>query len=80
MYTDDFDLDTEEYILATDADMTFVDGSILDVLHMCESDKQVGAVCGRTRPKGVHIHPIVWLQMFDYNSTLSLCVVLPRIW
>lgn len=66
MYTDAFDLDTEEYILATDADMTFVDGSIMDVLHMCESDTQVGAVCGRTRPKGVHIHPIVWLQMFDY--------------
>ena len=66
MYTDDFDLDTDEYILATDADMTFVDGSIMDVLHMCESDTDVGAVCGRTRPKGVHIHPIVWLQMFDY--------------
>jgi hypothetical protein len=26
----------------------------------------VVSVSGRTRPKGVHIHPIVWLQMFDY--------------
>ncbi|XP_063421659.1 uncharacterized protein LOC134706559 [Mytilus trossulus] len=66
IYHEDFAFDCEDYILATDADMTFVDTSIMDVLHMCESDPNVGAVCGRTRPKGVHIHPIVWLQMFDY--------------
>ncbi|XP_063420412.1 uncharacterized protein LOC134705620 [Mytilus trossulus] len=66
IYHEDFAFDCEDYILATDADMTFVDTSIMDVLHMCESDPNVGAVCGRTRPKGVHVHPIVWLQIFDY--------------
>ncbi|CAC5389812.1 CHS1 [Mytilus coruscus] len=66
IYHEEFKFDCDDYILATDADMTFVDTSIMDVLHMCESDPNVGAVCGRTRPKGVHIHPIVWLQMFDY--------------
>ncbi|VDI71313.1 chitin synthase [Mytilus galloprovincialis] len=66
IYQEEFAFDCDDYILATDADMTFVDTSIMDVLHMCESDPNVGAVCGRTRPKGVHIHPIVWLQMFDY--------------
>ncbi|CAC5389821.1 CHS1 [Mytilus coruscus] len=66
IYHEEFKFDCDDYILATDADMTFVDTSIMDVLHVCESDPNVGAVCGRTRPKGVHIHPIVWLQMFDY--------------
>ena len=66
IYHEEFAFDCDDYILATDADMTFVDTSIMDVLHMCESDPNVGAVCGRTRPKGVHIHPIVWLQIFDY--------------
>ncbi|CAG2216112.1 CHS1 [Mytilus edulis] len=66
IYQEEFAFDCDDYILATDADMTFVDTSIMDVLHMCESDPNVGAVCGRTRPKGVHIHPIVWLQIFDY--------------
>ncbi|XP_052065199.1 chitin synthase chs-2-like isoform X2 [Mytilus californianus] len=60
----------DDYILATDADMTFPDTSILEVLHMCESDPTVGAVCGRTYPKGVHCRPIVWLQMFEYAKDL----------
>ncbi|XP_071123547.1 chitin synthase chs-1-like [Mytilus edulis] len=56
----------DNYILATDADMTFTDRSILKVLHMCESDRTVGAVCGRTYPTGIQYPPIVWLQMFEY--------------
>ncbi|CAC5388353.1 CHS1 [Mytilus coruscus] len=65
---DEFSCD--DYILATDADMTFLDTSILEVLHMCESDPTVGAVCGRTYPKGVQWRPIVWLQMFEYAKDL----------
>ena len=66
MCSDNFKFDCTNYILATDADMTFNDDSILDCLRMCEADKDVGAVCGRTRPVGMHIHPVIWLQMFDY--------------
>ncbi|XP_063399499.1 chitin synthase chs-2-like [Mytilus trossulus] len=37
---------------------------------MCESDRTVGAVCGRTYPTGIQYPPIVWLQMFEYAKDL----------
>ncbi|CAC5388361.1 CHS1 [Mytilus coruscus] len=60
----------DNYILATDADMTFLNTIILEVLHMCESDRTVGAVCGRKFPKGNHYRHIVWLQMLEYAKDL----------
>lgn len=56
----------QDFILATDADMAFDDQSVLNLLNTIENDKTIGGVCGRTLPIGIHRHPIVWLQMFDY--------------
>ncbi|XP_062583461.1 uncharacterized protein LOC134245205 [Saccostrea cucullata] len=55
-----------DFILATDADMAFDDESVLNLLDTMEEDEKIGGVCGRTFPIGIHRHPIVWLQMFDY--------------
>ncbi|KAJ8313553.1 LOW QUALITY PROTEIN: hypothetical protein KUTeg_008114 [Tegillarca granosa] len=54
------------FILSTDADMAFDDECVLDLLNTINKYPEIGGVCGRTFPKGVHQHPIVWLQMFDY--------------
>ncbi|XP_061180308.1 uncharacterized protein LOC133188841 [Saccostrea echinata] len=55
-----------DFILATDADMAFDDESVLNLLDTMEEDEKIGGVCGRTFPIGIHRHPVVWLQMFDY--------------
>ncbi|KAK3102653.1 hypothetical protein FSP39_012917 [Pinctada imbricata] len=56
----------DDYVLATDADMSFNTESVLNLVNTCQRNPNVGGVCGRTYPIGVHWHPIVWLQMFDY--------------
>lgn len=56
----------QDFILATDADMAFDDQSVLNLLNTIEKDQTIGGVCGRTLPIGIHRHPIVWLQIFDY--------------
>lgn len=58
--------DMESFILSTDADMAFDDECVLDLLNSINKYPDIGGVCGRTFPVGVHQHPIVWLQMFDY--------------
>ncbi|XP_048755154.2 uncharacterized protein LOC125666075 [Ostrea edulis] len=55
-----------DFILATDADMSFDDHNVLNLLDAIEKDVNIGGVCGRTLPIGIHRHPIVWLQIFDY--------------
>ena len=57
---------TDDFILMTDADMSFGDDDVLNVLKVCQSDTDIGGVCGRTYPIGLRYHPIIWLQMFDY--------------
>ena len=56
----------DDYILATDADMSFDVDSVVNLVNTCQKNPEVGGVCGRTHPIGLHWHPIIWLQMFDY--------------
>lgn len=58
--------DDHTYILATDADMDFKPEAVLELLHMCNSDRRLGAACGRTHPIGKRCSSIVWHQIFEY--------------
>ncbi|KAL5496453.1 hypothetical protein EMCRGX_G012737 [Ephydatia muelleri] len=51
-------------ILTTDADIQFTPESVTVLLDILDSDPQVGAVCGRTHPKGSG--PLYWYQIFEY--------------
>lgn len=62
----------QDFILATDADMAFDVQSVINLLNTIESDENIGGVCGRTFPIGIHRHPIVWLQIFDYAKGKTL--------
>jgi chitin synthase len=63
----------QDFILATDADMSFDDHNVLNLLDTIEKDAKIGGVCGRTLPIGIHQHPVVWLQMFDYAKGTCTC-------
>ena len=52
------------YILTTDADIDFTAESAMVLLDSLASDKEVGAVCARTHPKGAGV--LYWYQIFDY--------------
>ena len=52
------------FILTTDADVDFTDGSVIALLDILARDDGVGAVCARTHPRGSG--PVVWYQIFDY--------------
>eukprot|EP00111_Clytia_hemisphaerica_P002554 TCONS_00007279-protein len=52
------------YILTTDADVQFHPEDVSALMDFMSRDPSVGAVCGRTKPKGTG--PIAWYQMFDY--------------
>ena len=52
------------FILTTDADIDFTAESAMVLLDSLASDKEVGAVCARTHPKGSGI--LYWYQIFDY--------------
>ncbi|XP_033762780.1 uncharacterized protein LOC117344218 [Pecten maximus] len=56
----------DDYILMTDADMSFDDDAVLAVVDACKENPDVGGVCGRTYPTGLYRHPILWLQMFEF--------------
>ncbi|XP_060086210.1 uncharacterized protein LOC132565583 [Ylistrum balloti] len=56
----------DDYILMTDADMSFDEEAVLAVVDVCKKDPDVGGVCGRTCPTGLYRHPILWLQMFEF--------------
>lgn len=58
--------DDHTYILATDADMDFEPEAVAELLRMCNSDRRLGAACGRTHPIGKHCSSIVWHQIFEY--------------
>ena len=58
-------LDQEHtFILTTDADIDFTAESAMVLLDSLASDKEVGAVCARTHPKGSGV--VYWYQIFDY--------------
>ena len=58
-------LDKENtFILTTDADIDFTAESAMVLLDSLASNKEVGAVCARTHPKGSGA--IYWYQVFDY--------------
>ncbi|KAK0068759.1 chitin synthase chs-2-like isoform X2 [Biomphalaria pfeifferi] len=59
------------FILTTDADTEFNSKSLFQVLEKCQSDGNVGAVCGRTVPIGA-LKPIVWYQKFEYAKDFWL--------
>ena len=52
------------YILTTDADIDFTAESAMVLLDSLTSNKDVGAVCARTHPKGSGV--LYWYQIFDY--------------
>lgn len=52
------------FILTTDADIDFTAESAMVLLDSLASDKEVGAVCARTHPKGSGA--MYWYQVFDY--------------
>ena len=52
------------FILTTDADIDFTADSAVVLLDTLASNKEVGAVCARTHPKGSG--PVYWYQIFDY--------------
>ncbi|OWF55491.1 Chitin synthase 2 [Mizuhopecten yessoensis] len=56
----------DNYVLMTDADMSFDDGAVLAVVDVCKKEPDVGGVCGRTFPTGLYRHPILWLQVFEF--------------
>ena len=64
-------LDDHTYILATDADMDFDDNSVLDLLSLCNHDRRLGGVCGRTHPIGQKSGPLVWYQKFEYAKGME---------
>ena len=58
-------LDIENtFILTTDADICFTAESAMVLLDSLTSNKEVGAVCARTHPKGSGV--MYWYQVFDY--------------
>ena len=58
-------LNTENtFILTTDADIDFTAESAMVLLDSLASNKEVGAVCARTHPKGSGA--LYWYQIFDY--------------
>ncbi|XP_059169286.1 uncharacterized protein LOC131951039 [Physella acuta] len=59
------------YLLTTDADTEFSADSLANVLEQCETDPDIGAVCGRTVPIG-SAKPIVWYQKFEYAKDFWL--------
>ncbi|CAL1537716.1 unnamed protein product [Lymnaea stagnalis] len=59
------------YLLTTDADTAFDAQSLSHVLEQCESEPNIGAVCGRTIPIGAP-KPIVWYQKFEYAKDFWL--------
>ena len=52
------------YILTTDADIDFTAESAMVLMDSLASNKEVGAVCARTHPKGSGV--LYWYQIFDY--------------
>ena len=52
------------FILTTDADICFTAESVMVLLDTLASNKEVGAVCARTHPKGSGV--MYWYQVFDY--------------
>ena len=52
------------FILTTDADIDFTAESATVLLDSLASNKEVGAVCARTHPKGSGV--LYWYQIFDY--------------
>ena len=52
------------YILTTDADIEFTAESAMILLDTLASNREVGAVCARTHPKGSGA--MYWYQIFDY--------------
>ena len=52
------------FILSTDADIFFTAESAMVLLDSLTSNKEVGAVCARTHPKGSGV--TYWYQVFDY--------------
>ena len=60
-HTDNHDY---SYILTTDADVKFHPEDVSALMDFMSRDPSVGAVCGRTKPKGTG--PIAWYQIFDY--------------
>ncbi|XP_065897233.1 chitin synthase chs-2-like isoform X2 [Dysidea avara] len=65
MKKDNADIMKEKaFILTTDADIDFTDGSVIALLDILARDDGVGAVCARTHPLGSG--PVVWYQIFDY--------------
>ena len=52
------------FILTTDADIDFTADSAVVLLDTLASNKEVGAVCARTHPKGSGA--MYWYQVFDY--------------
>ena len=52
------------FILTTDADIDFTAESAMVLLDSLASNKEVGAVCARTHPKGSGA--LYWYQVFDY--------------
>ncbi len=52
------------FILTTDADVKFDQNAVYCLLDRMISNDQIGAVCGRTHPKGSGA--LYWYQKFDY--------------
>ena len=57
-------LKEKAFILTTDADIDFTNGSVTALLDILARDDKIGAVCARTHPLGSG--PVVWYQIFDY--------------
>ena len=57
-------LKEKAFILTTDADIDFTNGSVIALLDILARDSKIGAVCARTHPLGSG--PVVWYQIFDY--------------
>lgn len=57
-------IDTNKFILTTDADVRFNPESVEALLDLMKRDTSVGAVCARTYPLGSG--PVMWYQIFEY--------------
>lgn len=75
-------IDTNKFILTTDADVRFNPESVEALLDLMKRDTSVGAVCARTYPLGSG--PVMWYQKFEYAvghwfqkvSLSVICIIL----